>query len=167
MNNKLFLGFASLMFLFTLSACAATPDKTVDTVQTDKTSDAETRTVTGSYHLVVNKGPSGSPYQVCFEPAQMETVNYGLPFCFSNLEESMDILELDPSMLDQCADMSVIATLKIKDLTTNPPGTKADPCFQNRTCPINMAKLVEVVKKNDKSSCASNPEYTIIRHYAI
>ena len=105
--------------------------------------------VTGEYNYYLKTDNSVAPYKqtalnrVCFESAQMETVNNGQLFCFNNTQEALEILKIE-KINNDCKKYWGTAKIKIKNLTDkNLTNSKAVPCVQNGSCEFNEAKLIE------------------------
>lgn len=135
-------------------------DKMATEIQPTKEEDVFIE-VTGVYSYYIETDNSVAPYRktvlnrVCFEPAQMETVNDGQLFCFGNTQEALDILKIKKTD-DDCRKYWGTAEIKIKDLISNNASkSKTDVCIQNGSCNPSEAELVEVVKLyGDVSKCS-------------
>ena len=106
-------------------------------------------TGTYNYYLKTNKS---TPYKktalnrVCFEPAQMETINNGQLFCFNNTQEALKILNIK-NIDNECQKYWGTAEIKIKNLSNkNIDNSKSAPCVTEGTCEFNEAELVEVIE---------------------
>lgn len=116
--------------------------------------------VTGGYNYYLETDNSVAPYKktalnrVCFEPAQMETVNNGQLFCFSNTQEVLEILKIE-KINNKCKKYWGTAEIKIKNLSEkNMSNSKANPCMQDGSCEFNEAELIEVSKfYEDEPQC--------------
>ncbi len=108
--------------------------------------------VTGDYSYYQTTDALAGPYRetavnrVCFKPAQMENINNGQLFCFSNTQEVVDILNIKEAS-DDCKKYRGIAKVKIKNLSNKITDySKTDTCVKNGNCEFNEAELVEVIK---------------------
>lgn len=83
--------------------------------------------------------------RICFEPAQMETLNGGQMFCFTNTQAAKEILGI--KVIDNtCKEYWGTAKIRIKNLTNkNISYSKGDPCSQAQNCQFNEAELVSVL----------------------
>lgn len=108
--------------------------------------------VVGGYNYYLETDNSITPYKktalnrVCFYPAQMETVNDGQLFCFSNTQEALKILKIE-KINNECEKYWGTAEIKIKNLSKKDiSNSKASPCMQDGSCEFNEAELLEVTK---------------------
>lgn len=108
--------------------------------------------VVGAYNYYIETDNSASAYKksalnrVCFEPAQLETVNNGQLFCFRNTHEALKILKLEE--IDyECKKYWGVVEIKIKNLSKkNRIIYKGDLCMQDGSCEFEEAELIEVTK---------------------
>ncbi len=145
--------FLSLLLLsFFLTGCATQSLEQTTTLDQDNYIN-----ITGSYSYYLETDDSITPYKktainkVCFEPAEMETINEGQLFCFTNTQKALEILKIQHKDND-CKKYWGAAEIKIQNLSTkNINNSKGDICVKNGNCKFNEAELIEIVKLYDDS----------------
>lgn len=122
----------------------------------------DTQEVTGA--LIYLNQPQNNFYayrssainRVCFEPAQLETINEGQLFCFQDTSRIMDMMGVKKTN-DKCEYYARSATVLISGLTDkNLNITRADPCFEEGSCAFNEANLEEVVEFFEEAPICSD-----------
>ncbi|HBU06767.1 MAG TPA: hypothetical protein DEB09_01660 [Candidatus Magasanikbacteria bacterium] len=113
--------------------------------------------VVGGYSYYLTTDVSVAPYKitalnkVCFEPAQLETINRGNMFCFKNTDQALNILNIK-NIDNTCKKYWGTAKIKIKNFTNkNLTFSKGDPCVDRGDCEFNEAELVGVVETYEDS----------------
>ena len=121
------------------------------------TTESNTITVSGGYTYYLQPDNSFAPYKesalnrVCFEPAQLETVNNGAIFCFNNTQESLNLFGFE-TVNTSCKYYWGTATIKIKNLSDkNLSHSKSDPCVEQGRCEFNEAELIEVIDSDQET----------------
>ena len=124
---------------------------TIQNNSQNKTADNITE-LTGGYTYFI-KPRQNSPYyknsanRICFEPAQLETVNNGNMFCFRDTEKVLSMFGIENNKQNDCLEIQGVAIIKITNLSNkNLSGTKDDPCMISGECDFNEADLVEIIQ---------------------
>mgnify|MGYP001295029199 CR=1 FL=1 len=159
MNYKLILTAIICITLFT--GCGNS-EKDKNNLHAEKQIDTKSIEVSGGFSYVQHTSQSAGPYtqttlrKVCFEPAQLETINNGNVFCFTNTQEALRILDIT-DFDESCHKYWGIATIQIKNLTDTVGSTsKGDDCVKQGSCPINQAELVGVTDYFQTTTCEKN-----------
>ena len=156
MNYKLILTAIICITLFT--GCGNS-EKDENNLHAETQIDTKSIEVSGGFSYLQHTSKDTGPYtqtmlqKVCFEPAQLETINNGNVFCFMNTQEALRILDIT-DFDESCQKYWGIATIQIKNLT-NTIGTtyKGDNCVHEGNCPVNQAELVGVTDYFQTTTC--------------
>ncbi|MFZ5364984.1 MAG: hypothetical protein ACOZBH_02160 [Patescibacteria group bacterium] len=117
--------------------------------------DINVNKVTGAYHYYIKTSPATGLYgknamgRICFEPAQLETINSDDLFCFTNTQEALNMFHIK-NIDNDCAEYWGGAQVEITNLSENGAvRSKADPCAEDSSCRFSEAELVRVIKLDE------------------
>lgn len=125
-----------------------TQEVTQEDVVVDETIDEETQEVAGTFFVAGDMGYGFENYVapdgvvLCFELAQLETVNNGEPFCFSNTDEALEMLGCNEEG-SLCAGSVVV---EIGELPEAEPLSKDAECVLLGNCVPALTELKSVVE---------------------
>ncbi|MBT4941672.1 MAG: hypothetical protein HOL80_01030 [Candidatus Magasanikbacteria bacterium] len=156
MNYNLIL---TTIICITLFAGCGNSEKDKNNMHVEKQTDTKSIEVSGGFSYVQHTSGSVGPYtqttlrKVCFEPAQLETINNGNVFCFTNTQEALRVLGVT-DLDDSCQRYWGIATIQIKNLTDTVGSiSKGDDCVKQGSCSTNQAELVGVTEYFQTATC--------------
>lgn len=142
------LNIITALSVLLLTGCTNSQPAAISNVENDAIN------VTGGFSYYLQSDNSFAPYKksalnrICFEPAQLETINDGAIFCFTNTQEALNLFGFK-AIDNDCKYYGGTAAIKIKNLTDkNLSNAKSDPCVESGTCQFNEAELIEVSEMN-------------------